>query len=190
MRETIFEAYKNISDTCKVGRDPEYRKAGLREWDNSRFSEMRPGGKHFYAGPGDVVIREDGVVGLMMSKGGEFFVECHDEREADRLRVPKKARVLAPDNPELTAHPGKLAGFFGVQYVMKNVTAEYADTYRRTADRVIAAKKVKEMEDAIAANAERETSLTDEVARLRAQVEEFRRQQVLSLESTRATGKK
>lgn len=183
MAEAKVSAWRNKSKSCKVGRDPAYSTyAHESVFDDARITPIAPGGGALFVGPGDTVLDEHGTMKLVVAKGDEFFVECHDEDEAKDLRVPRERWLKGNADSNW---PDKLVGFYGVQHVLEDITAEYVGAVS-AGTRIASIKRTKELEESAAKSSATVKQQSDEITALKAQIEHLQRQ---SFESRGNRGK-
>lgn len=176
-----IKAYRNIAKNAKVGRDPTEKWVSGFERDESWVAPIGVHGHTLFMGPGDTVFDENGRLKLMLEAENDFFVSCTSKDEADALRVPESKRVYGKTKP----YEGKLLGWFGLSYVVREVTDEVGDQVKMTDNRIASIKRLQQLETDLHAANEREAQVTNEAANLRVQLAKLQ-EQVQAHNSTQA----
>lgn len=218
-----LKVWRNIAPTAKVGRDPTYKHALTSEINEEHVPHIAPGGQSTFIGPGDEIYDDKGRCRNMLDNSYSYFVECHDEdelkvlgvSEADAvwsgfknggnralLSISQQRELAGPDatDDQVFARGGdprmgKLLGFRGVHYVLKDVSEEFGAAMSVVGSRTGSAKRLGEMElrtkAAEAALSEKDVELATERMEkdaLKSEIEELKKKLSADAEATKNAG--
>jgi hypothetical protein len=169
------KVWLNNSKTCEIGT---YRSntAHRKPWDASFSNMLFIDGRDIVIKPGDTFFDETGTFSTLMSKDdyrNSKNVWCRDQAEADALGVPKKKRIFAPNDPELTDFPGEFVGFTGIRYALKDVTSDSLEAIKSAGSTSQAVAKIKELDDKTKVQAAQLAEKESELERIKRQLADF-----------------